>query len=68
MRKIRLHFGNQLVKHILDQDLRPSFKERFLGIFGVLDWGVDDLHERVGYGTAVSISNLLGWQTPSFEH
>ena len=30
-------------------------------MFAYLNWGVDEIEERVGYGTGAALSNLLGW-------
>lgn len=68
MRKIRLQFGNLAVRQIMEQDLRGKFKELFCGVLGALNWGADDLQERVGFGTTVSICNLLGWEIPNLSH
>jgi hypothetical protein len=62
-RKLRLQFGNVVVKEVLGEDLRGMFRERFGAMLGSINWGVDDLEERVGYGSAVAIANLLGWPT-----
>jgi hypothetical protein len=41
--------------------LREIFKEKFGAMFAYLNWGVDDLEERVGFGAGATLSNLLGW-------
>ena len=46
---------------MLKRDLRDSFKDLFNQMFAVLNWGGDDLEERVGYGAAANLSALLGW-------
>lgn len=67
MRKVRLYLGNPVVKPILEQDLTATFKEAFLSMFGMVNWGPDDLLERVGFGTALKLANLLGWELPQLQ-
>ena len=64
LRKIRLQFQTPIVLQLLKEDLRPSFRELFSQVFEVLDWGTDDLEERVGYGAASNLATLLNWQAP----
>ena len=64
LRKIRLQFQAPFMIQVLQQDLRPSFRELFGQIFTQLDWATDDLEERVGYGAASNLAILLGWKAP----
>ena len=61
LRKIHLQFHSPLMIEMLKRDLRDSFKDLFNQMFAVLNWGGDDLEERVGYGAAANLSALLGW-------
>jgi hypothetical protein len=64
LRKMKLHVENPVVLQYLQEDLRGSFRELFGGLLKGLDWGVDDLEERVGLGTAHTLAGLLGWESP----
>jgi hypothetical protein len=51
-RKVKRHTSSRFVDEVIHNDFRNNFKESLLEIMNYLNWGYDDIEERIGKSNA----------------